>query len=139
MSVEAHKALARRWAELWNGPADLSVVDEILAPDFVSHSTPPDLPPGPEGIKQWVAGCHRAFPDLYSIVEDLIAENDKVVERYRSGGTHLGDLFGIPPTGRHETTTGINIFRIADGKIVEYWSNSDDLGMLQQLGLIPPV
>jgi steroid delta-isomerase-like uncharacterized protein len=136
MSTE-NKTIGRRWAELWNANVDLALVDELVAPDFVSHSAPPGLAPGREGVKQWVSIFHKAFPDIYSRAEDVIAEGDKVVERFTAGGTHQGEFFGISPTGKKATTSGINIFRIANGQIVEHWGNSDDLGMLRQFGIIP--
>lgn len=129
--------IARRWRELWNTPLNLALVDELVAADIVTHSAPPGLAPGREGIKQWVAIFHQAFPDISTRTEDVIVEGDKVVDRYSGGGTHQGEFFGIPPTGKRGSTTGIVIFRIADGKIVELWGNSDDLGMMTQLGIIP--
>ena len=131
------KAIAHRWAELWSATSDLAIVDDLVAPEFVSHSAPPGLPDGPAGVKQWVSIFRTAFPDLYSVADDVIAEGDRVVERFRAGGTHRGDFFGIPPTGRSGEITGINIFRVVDGQIVEHWGNSDDLGLMQQLGVIP--
>lgn len=128
--------IGSKWASLWNAGSDLSVIEEIVAPDFVSHSAPPGLGRGREGVKQWAQVFHRAFPNIYSNVEDVIVAGDKVVERFSSGGTHLGDFMGIPPTGRDGTITGINIFRLANGQIVEHWGNSDDMGMMRQLGLV---
>jgi steroid delta-isomerase-like uncharacterized protein len=130
-------ALAQRWMRLWNAASDLAAIDELVTPDFVSHSAPPGLPGGPAGLKQWVAIFQAAFPDLYSEVDDVISDGDRVVERFHAGGTHRGDFFGIPPTGRSGTTTGINIFRVVDGRIAEHWGNSDDLGLMVQLGVIP--
>ena len=138
MSTETHRNLGYRWAELWNKDGDIeTVANEIVASNFVSHSSPPGLSAGREGVKQWASLFHKAFPDIASVAEDVIVEGDKVVERFRGRGTHLGEFFGMTPTGRHFTTTGINIFRIEDGKIAELWANSDDLGVMQQLGAIP--
>ena len=83
---------------------------------------------------------HSAFPDLQMNVEDMIAEGDKVVARVRMSGTHQGEFMGIDPTGNRVEISGIDILRVADGKIVEHWGNFDDLGMMQQLGVIeqPP-
>lgn len=137
MDKEAARAVAHRWAELWSASGDPGIVEELVSPAFLSHSAPPGLPPGPEGLKQWVGLFRAALPDLWSAVEDVVVEGDTVVERFRGGGTHRGDFFGIPATGKAITTTGINIFRLADGKIVEHWGNSDDLGVLRQLGVVP--
>ncbi len=137
MSVTDNKAVAMRWQKIWGSQTDLADLDEFIAADFVSHSAPPGLAPGIEGVKQWVSIFYNAFPDLDGAVEDVVAEGDKVAVRFSGTGTHQGDLFGIPPTGKAIKTTGINIFRIADGKIVEHWNNADDLGVMQQLGVIP--
>jgi len=136
MSVEQNRLLVHRWAELFNRDGDLRIVDEIVHPDFVSHSSPPGLPPGPEGVKLWASLFRDAFADLYSTIDDVIVEGDKAVERFTGGGTHTGEFFGIPPTGKQAVITGVNIFRVADGMIVEHWGNSDDLGMLYQLGAL---
>lgn len=135
--VADNKAVAMRWQEMWRSQTDLSDLEEFIAADFVSHSAPPGLAPGIEGVKQWVSIFYTAFPDLAGGVEDIIVDGDKVAVRFYGTGTHQGDLFGIPPTGKPIKTTGINIFRIADGKIVEHWNNADDLGVMQQLGVIP--
>lgn len=138
MSVETNKAIARRWNEdLFNVIAAVDVAEEFVSPDFLDHSGPPWQPPGLAGAK-WIAQVFRqAFPDLHSKVDDIVAEGDRVVVRWSGGGTHEGELFGIPPTGKEIRAAGIHIFRIANGKIVEHWGNSDDLGMMQQLGVIP--
>jgi steroid delta-isomerase-like uncharacterized protein len=78
-----------------------------------------------------------AFPDTRMTIEDEIAEGDKVVIRWTIRGTHKGEYMGIAPTGKEVTVTGISVYRIERGKIVEDWSNNDMLGMLQQLGAIP--
>jgi steroid delta-isomerase-like uncharacterized protein len=80
---------------------------------------------------------YEAFPDLNRPVDDLIAEGDKVVARWRAEGTHTGSFQGVPPTGRRASITGITIFRLRDGKIVEEWGESDMLGLLQQVGALP--
>ena len=77
-------------------------------------------------------------PDFHSTIEDVIAEGDKVVTRQTFRGTHTGDLMGIPPTGKQVTMSGIVISHFANGKCVELWANNDDLGLLQQLGVVPP-
>jgi steroid delta-isomerase-like uncharacterized protein len=132
-----NRAVAMRWQNMWNPQTDLSDLEEFIAADFVSHSTPPGLAPGIEGVKQMVSIFQNAFPDMDGAIEDVVAEGDKVVVRFSTTGTHQGEFFGIPPTGKRIRSTGINIFRIANGKIVEHWNNADDLGLMQQLGVIP--
>ncbi len=138
MSTEENKATVRRAIEEGWNQGNLATLDEIMAPNFVDHSPMvPNLSPGSEGYKQFVAASRTACPDFWVTIEDLIAEGDTVVMRITCGGTHQGAWLGIPPTGKQFTETGIYIFRIAGGKVVERWGNQDDLGMFQQLGLIP--
>ena len=94
---------------------------------------------GPEGYKQFVTMFLTAFPDHKFTIEDQIAEGDKEVIRWTSTDTHKGEFMGIPPTGVQVTMTGINIVCIAGDKIVEFWVNTDFLGLFQQLGVIPPL
>ena len=142
MSAEENKALIRRYFEeidaAARGKRDTSVLDEFLAPDFVDHDPSPGFAPDSEGLKQAHEHFLAATPDGYHIVEDMIAEGDKVMTRVSAYGTQTGELFGIPPTGKHVRATGITIHRIANGKIVEHWSEVDNLGVMQQLGVVPP-
>ncbi len=134
---EENKALARRWADIF-AQGNLDLVDEIYAPDYVGHD--PTLPEdirGVEAARQYAAMYRSAFPDLQVIIEDQIAEGDKVATRYTVRGTHQGELEGIAPTGNRVEMTGIVIAHIADGKIVEDWASFDVLGMMQQIGAIP--
>ena len=136
---EQNKAIARRgYKEIWS-KGDLAVVDEIYAPNVVLHDPSAPGVQGHEGIKQLVTMNRTAFPDLHFTIEDQIAEGDKVVTRWMAGGTHQGEFNGIPATGRKGSVTGITISRIAGGKIVEENTNWDTLGLLQQLGVIPPM
>ncbi len=139
MSAEANKALARRFFEEFWDQKQLAVADELLAPNHVDHTpgSPPGLPPGPEGIKQFGLFYFTAFPDIRVTIEDQVAEEDRVVTRWSAQGTNTGSLFGMPATKKSATITGITIDRTAGGKIVETWTNFDNLGMLQQLGVIP--
>jgi steroid delta-isomerase-like uncharacterized protein len=123
--------------EVWNR-GNFAVVDEVVASDYLGHSsTPAGETHGPAGYKQFYASLRKAFSDLRVTVEDQIAEGDKVVTRWTARGTHLGDFRGIPPTGQHGAITGVTIDRIANGKVVECWTNADDLGMLRLLGIVP--
>lgn len=131
-----NKAIARKVFEDVQSQGNLALVDEIVASDYVGHTPPNDIH-GPEGAKQFEAMLHEAFPDMQVTVEDQIAEGDKVVTRWTCRGTHWGEFQGMPPTGKRMTMSGMTIFRIANGKLVEGWNNPDLLGMLQQLGAVP--
>jgi steroid delta-isomerase-like uncharacterized protein len=136
---EQNKALTRRYLEeVWNG-GNLALADELIAADYVYHTPVPPEVHGPEGVKQLVSMYRAAYPDLHFTAEDVIAEGDQVVTRWTSRSTHQGELMGIPATGKRVTTSGINIVRFETAKIAEEWTNWDALGMLQQLGVIPPM
>lgn len=138
---EENKALVRRLFEELASKGDLAVADEITAPDFVPHDLASffEEATGPEGVKQLVVGLRAAFPDLHMTMEDIIAEGDKVVIRYTARGTHKGEFQGLAPTGKRVAWAGINIYRVAGGKAVETWKLGDNLGLMQQLGVIPPM
>jgi predicted ester cyclase len=123
MSVEENRALGRRWGdEIW-GKGNLAVIDELYAGNLA------------KGEKEAVGMFLAAFTSIHATTEDIIAEGDKVVVRWTWAGTHKGEFMGIAPTGKQVTLTGINILRIEGGKIVEEWSEMDNLGMMQQLGV----
>ena len=139
MLTETNKALSRRFLEEVFNNGKLNVLDEIIAKDHVTTGpgTLPGLPTGPEGQKQLVTVYRNAFPDVHFTIDDQIAEGDKVVTRWTGRGTHKGELFGIPATGKSSTVTGIAVDRIVNGKIAESWGIFDQFGMMQQLGVIP--
>jgi steroid delta-isomerase-like uncharacterized protein len=115
---------------------DVSVVDELVADDFVDHDPMPGMPPNREGLKAMIRDLHQAFPDFHTEVEDQIVAGDKVVERWSCTGTQEGEFMGIPPTNRHVEIHGIDISRLADGRLVEHWTQIDMISMLQQLGVM---
>jgi steroid delta-isomerase-like uncharacterized protein len=128
MSVESNKALATRIVvEMWN-TKNLNVVDEVYGPNL-----------GLEGTKAFVSSFLEAIPDLHITVADQIGEGDMVATRYMMIGTHQGELFGIPPTGKQFSIPGIEIHRFKNGKLVELWNQIDRLAMMQQLGVLPPM
>src|SRR5919202_4223313 len=131
MSLEANKDVIRRLvSEVW-GKGDLAAVDTLLAPSFVDHAAA--LGGGASdiaGFKEQVREFRSAFPDGSTQIDDLIAEDDKVVLRWTDGGTHRGPFMGVAPTGKRVSLTGIDIYRLADSKIVEYWCSEDVLGLL---------
>jgi predicted ester cyclase len=138
VSVQDNKAIVTRVSEQAVGGGDLSVMDELVAEDFLDHSALPGTPPGREGAKEFVRIFHAGFPDLSLTNEDIIEEGDKVVHRYVLRGTHQGEFMGIPPTGNRIEVHGIDELRVAGGKIVERWGQVDQLGLMQQLGVVPP-
>ncbi len=138
MSLEENKAIELRFFEEVVNKGNLAVIDEIVAANFVQHDAPPGITADREGMKQFFATHHSAFPDFHSTLEDMFAEGDKVVQRFTARGTHKGEWMGIAPTGKQVTISGIAIHRITDGKIVEDWTSMDMLGALQQLGVVPP-
>ena len=139
MSTEENKALVRREYEQGVNKRDFDLLEEVLASNYVGHF--PGVPPiqGIEAFRQFSSGFFTAFPDLQTTIEDLIAEGDKVAVRQTWRGTHTGNFQGIPPTGMQVAFTSIEVYHIADGKLAEEWVELDMLGLLQQLGVIPPM
>ena len=125
MSTEDNKTFIRRYFEAISGKDKSTAVVNRYVTD--------------EELKHHIAFYEAAFPNYELIAEDLIAEGDKVVVRSTFRGTHKGDLMGIAPTGKQVTMPLILIYRLADDKIVEHWMQADALGMMQQLGVIPPM
>jgi steroid delta-isomerase-like uncharacterized protein len=117
---------------------DLALADTLVSPDFLWHFVgQPEPFRGPDGVRQVATLYHTAFPDLQVTVDDVFAADEKVGMRWSSTGTHQGDLAGVPPTHRTMRTGGINVWRVVDGRVVEGWLAWDQLGMLQQLGVLP--
>jgi steroid delta-isomerase-like uncharacterized protein len=137
MSAEQNKTLVRRFVDEVQSRGNIDALDEICSPEFVNHSAPPGVPSNCEGVKQLTAMFRQAFPDSYFTVEDMLAEEDKVATRKTFHGSHQGEFMGIPPTGQQVSMGLIDIVRIADGRVVEHWSVGDNLGMMQQLGIVP--
>jgi steroid delta-isomerase-like uncharacterized protein len=137
MSTEQNKAVARQFVEEVIGRGNNSLVDELVAPDFVDHQEFLGMPPGREGLKQVNKIMRSAFPDTSATIEDMVAEGDKVVIRWTMRATHKGEFMGMPPTGKSISVGVINIQRFAGGKIVEHWGLTDSMAMMQQLGAMP--
>jgi predicted ester cyclase len=138
MSTETNKAIVRRlFDEVWN-TGNVGLLDELLAPGFVDRAAQMgghDVTA--RGSRTQVLLFRSAFPDGQSQIQDLIAEGDRVVARWTDGGTQRGEWMGIAPTGKRVTITGIDIYRIEQGRIAEYWCNEDELGLLRQLDAGP--
>lgn len=137
MSTEQHKKAARRFIEEGLNKKNMAEFDLYFSPNVINHTVPPNLPPGIEGRKLFMATFLNAFPDLHFHIDDLLAEGDKLVTRWTATGTHLANLMGIPPTGKSAVVTGIIMERFENGLSVENWGVFDELGLMQQLGIIP--
>ena len=136
MSAEENKAIVRQVYEVFSS-GNLDDLDQLLATDIVDHNPVPGQLPGLAGVKQVMHEFQATFPDLQIMAEDMLAEGDKVAARITQRGTHQGTFMGMPPTGKQVTVSGMDLVRLVDGKVAERWGNGDDLGMLQQLGLMP--
>ena len=138
MATEENRAVIRRFLEEVFNQRKLAAIDQYMAADYVDHVLPPGVPPTREGFKQFIGAFLEAFPDFRYTVEDLIAEGDRVVARLTAQGTQQGAFNGVPPTGKRATWSEMHIGRVANQQLAEHWGEIDNLGMLQQLGVIPP-
>jgi steroid delta-isomerase-like uncharacterized protein len=138
VSIEENKAIVRRWSEeLWS-QGKIDIVDEIVSPDYVRHDPGDPFPArGREDVKRLVTMLRTMLPDLTITVEDIIGEGDKVMIRYTGVATDTEGFMGKPPTGIETRTAAMQLFRLANGQIVESWAVRDDLGTLRQLGRLP--
>ena len=138
MPTEQNKALVRQMVEEIFNRGNISLVDEIMAPDFVEREElPPGIPRDREGVKMLTIMMRSGIPDFNATIDDVVAEGDRVVIRMTSRGTQTGEFMGMPPTGKSISVGVIDIFRIAGGKFVEHWGVTDMMGMMQQLGAMP--
>jgi steroid delta-isomerase-like uncharacterized protein len=137
MSAEQNRELIRRFYDEGWTKNNLDVYDELVTDDFNDHQAAPGLPPGREGFKALNVMFRTAFPDLRVDVDNVVAEDDKVGCRWRSTGTHQGELFGIPPTGKKVDVTATVFYRVENGRLAEGWIARDDVGLMRQLGVIP--
>jgi len=137
MSSEQNKTIVRRLLEEpWKG--DLRVVDELIDRNYVGYD--PSIPEprrGPDGFKENVSTYREAYSDARITVDDQIAEGDKVATRWTGRGKHDGDLMGVAPTGKQVKVSGLTLSRLANGKVIEDYTNWDTFGMMQQLGIVP--
>jgi steroid delta-isomerase-like uncharacterized protein len=136
MAIEANKALVRRYYEEVLNGRRVHLLDELAAPDYVENDPLPGQGNGREGFKQRVAMLLDALAPTFTVA-DVVAENDRVVVRWINSGTHVAPFLGIPATGRSFRMAGIDIHRVADGRLAEHWHVVDQFAMLQQLGLLP--
>ena len=130
--------LFRRLIDEALNKGNFAAIDELVAPSVVEHEElPPNIPPGIEGVKALFAELRRGFPDVKATVELVIAEGDLVAGYLVWSGTHTGEFTGIPPSGKPVNFKIVDIARIADNQIVEHWGVTDNLALMQQIGVIP--
>jgi predicted ester cyclase len=137
MTVEQNKAIARRVVDEILNQGKTSVADELFTPGFTDREAENKGYGGLVGFKQYVTELRRAFPDLHYTIDDIIGEGDKTVVRLTGSGTFKNEFMHMSPTDKHATWSEIHIGRLSGGKIAEHWGRADQLGMLQQLGVIP--
>ena len=133
MSIEDNKSIVRRYQDAYN-TANYEALAEVVAMDVRTPNIVSGLPPGLEGAIAVHQKTLLGMPDYLTTIEDLIAEGDKVVARVTMTGTHTGNFWGVPPTGRRVNLTAIYIVRIAGEKIVEHWGEEDGMKVFRQLG-----
>ena len=131
-TAAANKELVRRFYKEVYVDWNMSRADEVLSPQFMSHDWPETGPTGPKAFRAYYAAIRSAVPDARYEVDDLIAEGNRVVVRWRLVGTHKGAFKGIAPTGRPIVLKGIAIYRVEDGQLIERWVVSDLYGALEE-------
>ena len=134
MSIEENKNIVRHYQKIYNSNS-LDGLNDIVALDVLTPKIMPNMPSGLDGAKAVHQKTLIGMPDFRTEIQDLIAADDKVVARVLMTGTHTGDFYGIPATGKHVEFTGVFIVRIVNGKIVEHWGEEDSYSLLLQLGL----
>ena len=137
MGIEENKDVVRGFVKECINPDRPDLLDRYVGDDIRAHPGTPGTAPDTEGIgglRDAVHAVRGTFPDLHIEVEQLIGEGDLVAARWTATGTHSGPLAGIPPTGANVRWSGTDVYRLADGKIVEWWRNDDFVGLLHQVG-----
>ena len=139
MTKEANLAAIERWGAEVASAGRYDVLDEILAPNFVDHDPAPDQGPGVEGLKGFFQTMRSAFPDLKAEPVEVVGTDTHVAMRYTISGTHQGEFQGAAPTGKSFKVSALQLARFEDGRCVERWGSTDELGMLKQLGILDEV
>ncbi len=139
MTKETNLAATVRWGREVASAGQYGVLDEILAPNFVDHDPAPGQGPGIEGLKGFFRKMHAAFPDLKAEPVEIMATDDHVAMRYTISGTHQGEFQGVAPTGKSFKVAALQLGRFKDGRCVERWGSTDELGMMKQLGILADV
>ena len=134
---ETNKEIVRRWQEAYNS-GKVDELDDLLAPDWATNAWPEGVPKTVEMAKEMHRGMQAALPDLHFATEELIAEGDRVVQRWTVTASHDIELYGCPSTGRQVKSSGVNLFRVVDGKIVEHLAYAAEIDLLQRCGADVP-
>ncbi|HET7077321.1 MAG TPA: ester cyclase [Chloroflexia bacterium] len=137
MSTDENKTIVRRYFTEVLNEGNLAALDTLAEDDYIENNPLPGQGTGREGFKQRVGGLRAAFPDIRYTIEDMVAKGDRVALRWSMRATHGGEILGIPATGQQVTMAGLDIYRLADGRLAEHWDQVDVMGLLQQLGVIP--
>ena len=131
MPLEENKAIVRKFIQSYN-ERKLDLIDDFVASNYIDHGK--NI--GREGLKQLISMGISAFPNWYEAVEDIIAEGDKVWVLLTYTGTHRGEFMGLAPTGKKITSKAVDIYRVVDGKLAEYWNVTDNVNIFRQVGAI---
>ncbi len=137
MSIATNQAVLEQARRHINAGDIEGYLTTLYAPDAIAHFLPLELPQGHAGLRIFYTAFLAGFPDVQLHFDDIIAEGDTLAVRYHVAGTHLGEFNGIPATGRQFTISGTTMLRFVAGKVVERWSQTDFVGLMQQLGVIP--
>lgn len=139
MAKEANLAATEKWGAEVASAGNYGVLDEILASNFVDHDPAPDQGPGIEGLKGFFRTMRSAFPDLKAEPVEIVGTDTHVAMRYTLSGTHQGEFQGVAPTGKSFKVAALQLARFENGRCVERWGSTDELGMLKQLGILADV
>jgi steroid delta-isomerase-like uncharacterized protein len=134
---KANIVIVRKFFEVGPSKGDLAAADSLLHSEFSLHTPLPTPGPGIEAMNNVIVTCRAAFHNLNVTVDDIMVDGDKVTARFTARGIHKGEFMGLPPTGKAIMMTGIEIFRVNDGKIAELWGEVNLMGLMQQLGILP--
>lgn len=134
--IELNKKICSDFFEELHNKKNLSIIDRYVSPTVVSHDPFPGQRPGAEGLKDTMRLFRSAFPDLHVIINDILAEGDKVMTKLTAKGTHRGEFMGIPGSNNEISYEEVIILRLSDEKIIEHWAVADSLSLLQQIGAV---
>ena len=130
-------AIVQKFFEVGPSKGDIATADALLHREFSLHTPLPTPGPGIEEMNNVITTCRAAFDGLNVTIENIMADEDKVIARFSARGIHTGEFMGLPPTGKAITLTAIEIFRLKEGKIAELWGEVNLIGLMMQLGMMP--